>query len=235
MKYWKEKLTGLQYLQLPLDYPRPEVQSTRGTIKTFEIDGNLRDKLLRTGQRHEATLFMVLMAAFKVMLYRYSSQQDICVGTVTAGRQRQETEKLVGYFINPLPIRSWLDIEASFQEVLKEVKANSLEAFENQDLPFDQIVVGSGTTRDLGRNPLFQVMFILQNLPQALPFNLEHVQFTEERIYQASSKFDLTFIVSDQKSLWEGTVDHLPDLFRHTRINQVIKVYFPFLVVMLAS
>ena len=229
MKYWKEKLTGLQYLQLPLDYPRPEVQSTRGTIKTFEIEGNLRDQLLRTGQRHEATLFMVLMAAFKVMLYRYSSQQDICVGTVTAGRQRQETEKLVGYFINPLPIRSWLDIEASFQEVLKEVKANSLEAFENQELPFDQIVVGSGTTRDLGRNPLFQVMFILQNLPQALPFNLEHVQFTEERIYQASSKFDLTFIVSDQKSRLEGTVEYCTDLFKDTTIDQMIKVYLSFL------
>src|SRR5690606_17140734 len=125
---WKEKLNDLPYLRLPLDYPRPAVQSFRGSVKTFEIDKRLRDRLVLLGQEHGTTLFMTLLTAFKLMLNRFSSQKDICVGTVTAGRQHLDVDKLIGYFVNPLPIRSWVDIEGSFEEVMETIKANCLEA-----------------------------------------------------------------------------------------------------------
>jgi len=233
--YWKRKLASLQPLQLPLDYSRPAVQSVRGATRTFTIDRELADQLLVLGQGQGSTLFMTLLAAFKVMLYRYSSQEDICVGTVTAGRQTQDTDKLIGYFVNPLPIRSSVNAEASFLEVLEEVKNNCMDAFENQEVPFDKIVADSGISRDLGKNPLFQVMFILQNLPQVLPLSLNNVKITEEPIYQTTSKFDLSFIVTDDKYGLQGTVEYCTDLFKETSIDQMIQAYLSFLYLMVSN
>src|SRR5690606_3140857 len=138
-----------------------------------------------------------LLATCKVLLHRYSRQEDICIGTATAGRQRQEVQNLIGYFINPLPLRTIVDKKASFNDFLIQVKNACLEAFENQEMPFEKIVTSVGAERKIGKNPLFQVMFILQNVP-----TIHNLDFGSTRINQKiqssnTSKLDLTFSITE--------------------------------------
>src|SRR5690606_5685941 len=151
VRYWEEKLRHTTSLQLPLDYPRPTIQSYAGSVETFEIGNHLKEKLQRVGQERSATLFMTMLTAFKVLLHHYSQQQDICVGTVSAGRQQKDTEKVIGYFTQTLPIRSTVISDTSFVELLEEVKQTTLDAFDNQEVPFEKIVAAAGVKREIGR------------------------------------------------------------------------------------
>ncbi|MGI8636557.1 MAG: condensation domain-containing protein, partial [Segetibacter sp.] len=163
LEYWKQKLAGVAPLQLPTDYQRPAVQSGRGALMSFTINKSLSEKLEGLRKQQDATLFMTLLSAFKVLLYRYTGQNDICVGSAIAGRQQQEVEDLVGFFVNTLALRTEISGKNSFVDLLQHVRATTLEAYNHQEAPFEKVVEAVVKERDLSRTPLFQVMFVLQN------------------------------------------------------------------------
>ena len=165
LKYWKEKLEDVLTLQLPTDYNRPALQSSRGAAHSFSLDKALSAQLVALGNAHGATLYMTLLSAFNVLLYRYSGQEDICVGTPIAGRNHQELEGLIGFFLNTLALRSQVRGDMTYTELLQEVKATTLEAYAHQEVPFEKVVETVVKERDMSRNPLFQVLFSLGNTP----------------------------------------------------------------------
>ena len=161
--YWQEKLAGVaESLDLTTDYPRPKVQSFAGGAHGFTLDPELTTKLKKIAEHRGCTLFMLLLAAFKILLHRYTGQNDICVGSPIANRQYQETEGLIGMFINTLALRSRVEGGDRFTALLAQVKATCLEAYENQDAPFEKIVELLQPERNLAISPIFQVMLILE-------------------------------------------------------------------------
>src|SRR6185437_10980579 len=166
LNYWKQKLEGTAPLQLPADYSRPAVQSSRGAAYSFKTDKKLQEQLQKLSHQNGATLYMTLLSAFNVLLYRYSGQEDICVGTPVAGRSQQETENLIGFFINTLALRSRVEGSKPFSQLLQEIKETTLEAYSHQEVPFEKVVDAVVKTRDMSRSPLFQVLFSLQNTPE---------------------------------------------------------------------
>jgi hypothetical protein len=165
LDYWKQRLADLAPLELPTDRPRPPTQSFRGGKVNFEIPPKLTGELRKLGRSEGATMFMTLLAAFQALLSRYSGQMDVAVGTPIAGRHRKEVENLIGFFVNTLVLRTDLGGNPSFRDLLRRVREVSLGAYAHQDLPFEKIVDELQIPRDPSRNPLFQVMFALQNTP----------------------------------------------------------------------
>ena len=191
LAYWKEKLADLSTLELPTDRPRPPVPSYQGAHLTFDLPAPLTQALKELSRREGATLFMTLLAAFQVLLHRYSGQEDIAVGTPIAGRGRTELEGLIGFFVNTLVLRSNLAGNPAFTELLARVRETALGAYTHQDLPFEKLVEELSPSRDISRNPLFQVMFVLQNAPDA-ELALRGVQASRLPLAGHSAKFDLT-------------------------------------------
>ncbi|WP_370003030.1 condensation domain-containing protein [Pseudomonas sp. N2-3-1-14] len=158
--YWRERLGGEQpVLELPLDHPRPAVQSYRGARLDISLNAALVNGLKALAQREGVTLFMLLLASFQTLLYRYSGQSDIRVGVPIANRNRAETERLIGFFVNTQVLKADIDGQMTFSQVLAQVKQRALEAQSHQDLPFEQLVEALQPERSLSHNPLFQVMF----------------------------------------------------------------------------
>jgi hypothetical protein len=151
--YWKEKLEGVESLQLPTDYSRPLVSGSRGTVASFTISKELSTALQELSQEQGCTLFMTLVAAFKLLLHRYSGQEDICVGTSVANRTQKEMEQLIGFFVNMLALRSQVNSDLSFTELLQQVRMTTLAAYEHQDVPFEKVVDAVVKDRDMSRNP----------------------------------------------------------------------------------
>src|SRR6201991_4534612 len=164
--YWREQLGELPVLELPTDHIRPAVQSYTGRRHSFTIPTAVTQQLKEVSQQEGATLYMVLLAAFQLLLSRYSGQEDIVVGTDIAGRNRAETEHLIGFFINQLVMRPDLSGGPTFTELVKRVREVCLGAYAHQDVPFEKLVEELQPERDLSRSPLFQIMFILQNTPR---------------------------------------------------------------------
>ncbi|MEA2601552.1 MAG: hypothetical protein QOF89_2544 [Acidobacteriota bacterium] len=165
--YWRERLGGeLPVLDLPTDRPRPPVQTFAGATRGVRIPAGLAAALAGAGREREATLFMTLLAAFQVLLYRYTGQADLAVGVPMAGRGRASLAGVVGYFVNPVVVRSSLADNPTFEELLAQVRGNALGAFEHQDYPFPVLVEELQPERDPSRSPLFQAMFVLQRAPQ---------------------------------------------------------------------
>ncbi|EAZ88188.1 non-ribosomal peptide synthetase, partial [Crocosphaera chwakensis] len=155
LNYWKQKLSGtLPQLELPIDYPRPKIKTYRGSVKTFCFSSELTTKITFFSQREGVSLFMTLLTAYKVLLYRYSRQEDIIVGTPIAGRNHRKIEPLMGFFVNTLALRTDLSDNPSFQELLKRVKTVCLEAYDHQDIPFEQLVEVLQPERDLSHTPI---------------------------------------------------------------------------------
>ncbi|PSL45610.1 non-ribosomal peptide synthase protein (TIGR01720 family)/amino acid adenylation domain-containing protein [Chitinophaga niastensis] len=222
LDYWKNKLSGTTVLNLPTDHLRPAVQSTRGAIRLFKFDQELLAKLQTLSRQEGATLFMTLLAAFKVLLYRYSGQEDICVGTSIAGRTRQETEGLIGFFINTLALRSDLSNNPSFTALLQQVKETTLSAYDHQDVPFEKVVEEVVKERDVSRTPLFQVLFELQNTPDTPEFRLGDVELFQEELDGNAAKFDLNLSLQETTNGLNITAVYCVDLFREATINRLI-------------
>lgn len=188
--YWRETLKGAPVLQLPIDKPRPLVQTYDGATETADFGDTLLDGLKELGRGDGATLFMTLMAAFHVLLHRYSGQDDIVVGTVSANRGRPELEPLIGYLINTLPVRVDLSGDPTFPEVLERVRAATVGAYAHQDLPFAKIVDALRAPRDPSRHPLFQVGFMLADNQQR-DLRAGELTWTSEELQTEAAKFDL--------------------------------------------
>jgi amino acid adenylation domain-containing protein len=220
--YWKQKLEDTVPLQLPTDYPRPAIQSTRGSLQVFHVEKELADSIAALSQKYGSTLFMTLLAAFKVLLHRYSGQNDICVGTPIAGRQQQDLEGLIGFFVNTLALRSEVNSEVSFEELLQNIKATTLEAYENQEIPFEKVVDAVVKERDMGRSPLFQVMLVLQNTADIPEVNLGEVSLSGDRYQHTTAMFDLTFFIIEAEDGLRGRMEYCTDLFNESTIARMI-------------
>jgi amino acid adenylation domain-containing protein len=222
LAYWKQQLDGaLPVLALPTDYPRPAVQTFRGARETLILPHSLTDALKALSQKKGVTLFMLLLAAFKTLLYRYTGQEDILVGTPIANRTQIETETLVGCFVNTLVLRTDLHGNPSFLELLNRVRGVSLGAFAHQDLPFEQLVKELQQERVLSHNPLFQVMFVFQDTPlDAL--ELPGLTLQPMIVDSGIAKFDLTLFLEDTKQGLIGALEYNTDLFNTGTITRML-------------
>ncbi len=222
LAYWQQKLAGTEPLLLPVDYTRPPVQSNRGAVIPFTVDNQVADKLKAVGQQQGATLFMTLLSAFKVLMHRYSGQEDICVGTPVAGRQQQEIEGLIGFFLNTLALRTQVSPQQSFTEVLSAVKQTTLEAYAHQELPFEKVVDAVVKGRDISRSPLFQVVFVLQNIPEVPNLEFAGVTLSSEAPALNTTKFEILCHVKETPAGLIGTFTYATDLFSEESIHQLI-------------
>ncbi|GAA1418182.1 hypothetical protein GCM10009601_13380 [Streptomyces thermospinosisporus] len=191
LDWWRERLDGVTPLELPTDRPRPAVRSSAGAAYDFSVPAGTATALRDLAQRHGATLFMALTAAVKTVLARWSGQQDIAVGTASSGRDHRDLENLVGFLVNTVVLRSHVDPDLSYAQLLTQLKETVLEAFAHQDVPFERLVDAVGAARDTSRTPLVQAMVVLQNAP-AEPPRLPGVRATEHPVPREAAPFDLT-------------------------------------------
>ncbi|PMB15529.1 non-ribosomal peptide synthetase [Fischerella thermalis] len=223
LTYWKQKLQGeLPVMNLPIDRPRSRVQTFKGAQAKLVLPETLRKELRNLSRQQGVTLFMTLLAAFKVLLYKYTGQTDILVGSPIANRNRAEVESLIGFFVNVLVLRTNLSGDLSFQDLLARVKSTALEAYVHQDLPFEKLVEELQPSRDLSYNPLFQVMFVLQNLPKP-NLSLSDISVTCEEGYNGTSKFDLTLFMEDSEQGLVATCEYNTDLFNADTITRMLE------------
>ncbi|HEY9804145.1 MAG TPA: amino acid adenylation domain-containing protein, partial [Leptolyngbyaceae cyanobacterium] len=232
LTYWKQRLSGkLPLLDLPCDYVRRRGAACRKTSPRQTFNGakvqlslpkNLTDSLKQLSHQEGATLFMTLLAAFKTLLYRYTGQTDILVGSPVASRNSVEVEPLIGLFVNVLVLRTDLSEQPSFRELLTRVKSTALEAYIHQDLPFDKLVEELQPERDLSHNPLFQVMFVLQNMPIPKP-QLSDISLTFTEVDNGSAKFDLTLFMEDREQGLVATLEYNTDLFNADTIHRMLE------------
>ncbi|MBR8826762.1 MAG: amino acid adenylation domain-containing protein [Gomphosphaeria aponina SAG 52.96 = DSM 107014] len=223
VKYWKEKLSGqLPILNLPTDKKRPLIPSYQGKSIAFLLPNELEKNLKQISQEEKVTLFMLLLAAFKVLLCRYTGQEDIIVGTPIAGRKKLETENLIGCFLNTLALRNQLNSNLSFRQFLQQVKQVSLEAYENQDLPFEKLIEELQPDRNLSQSPIFQVMFNFLNTPENSSLNCS--SFKERiNIEKNRSLFDLTLYIRQKQGGIEITFEYNTDLFNSATIKRMTR------------
>jgi len=212
LSYWREQLKDLPVLDLSTDRPRPAMQSFRGALIGFDLPESLTKGLEALSQRAGVTLFMTLLAAFQLLLQRYSGQDDIVVGSPIAGRNKVEVEGLIGLFVNTLVLRTDFSGDPTFMELLGRVREVALGAYAHQDLPFDKLVEELQPERDLSRNPLFQVMFILQNAPPAV-LDLPGIKPSVQSAQRVTAKFDLTLAMIKKSDGLRGMLEYNSDLF----------------------
>ncbi len=221
--YWTRQLGGLSTLELPTDHPRPPIRRGRGEVTFFELPAPLSKSVVDLGRREGTTPFMTLLAAFQAVLHRWSGQDDIAVGSPIANRNRAEVEGLIGYFVNMLVLRGDLSGEPTFRELLARTRETALGAFEHQDLPFDRLVEALHPGRDLGRTPLFQAMFVLQN--NAMP-DLGRAELALDAFDvgegTGTAKFDLTLALVETEGVFTGSVEYDVDLFDPSTIDRMI-------------
>ena len=219
LHYWKNKLEGAEtVLQLPTDHPRPATHSGRGKSIHFELSQETNKSLKALVQGENATLFMALLSAFQILLGRYALQDNFLVGTPTAGRNDVELESQIGFFVNTLILRADLGSD-SFRDVLRQARANTLEALAHQDMPFEKLVEALAPDRNLNRNPLFQVMFVLQNAPKE-KVDLPGLVMEEIEFENGIAKFDLSLEVIDLGHLY-CTLEYDSDLYEESTIQRM--------------
>jgi len=222
LSYWKRQLEGSpNILEFSTDHPRPAAQSFNGARQHFKLSAPLTTSLKALSRSRGTTLFMTLLAGFNALLYRYTGQQDILVGTPIANRNKEELEHLIGFFANSLVVRTRISGSERFSELLGRVKTVALEAYANQDLPFEKLVEELKPDRDLSHNPLFQVMFALQNAPAVL--ELSKLKLTLLEIDNKTTKFDLTLSMEEVANCLTGLLQYNSDLFEAPTIARMIQ------------
>ena len=222
LDFWTNTLADVPtLLNLPTDKPRPALRSAAGAQLAFLIDKNLSDGLKALADKEQVSLFMLLVAAFSVLLARHSGQNDILIGTPTANRKQAEVEHLLGCFINTLVLRTTIKPSQSFQALLQQVKQNTLDAFAHQDLPFEDLVDHLHVERSLSHTPLFQVMLILQNTEQA-DFNLDGLTVQSQPLPHNTAKFDLTMELQEIEEGLSGSLEYATDLFVEETMQRLL-------------
>ncbi|MBE7174551.1 MAG: amino acid adenylation domain-containing protein, partial [Williamsia sp.] len=221
LQYWKERLQGVSIMELPTDHRPPAVPSRRGAAVSFETDGQLLEALKLLSHQQGTTLFMTLLAAFAVLLRRYSGETDICVGTPVANRNRQDTEDLIGFFINTLALRIDLSQDPTFIQLLQQVKATTLEAYEHQEVPFEKVVGMVANERNGTRNPLFQVLFSMHNTPQIPELRIKGVCLLVEDYQPATSQLDMSWNITNTLAGMHLSVVYDTSLFAEQKIKRM--------------
>ncbi|MGB7922670.1 MAG: condensation domain-containing protein [Pyrinomonadaceae bacterium] len=222
LSYWTTKLRDLPaVLTLPTDRPRPAVQTYRGATQPFSFSPELSTAIREASRRHGVTVFMLLLAVYKVMLCRYTNEEDIVVGSPIANRNSKETENLVGIFINTLVLRTDCSDNPPFEELLRRVRETALEAYAHQDLPFEMLVEKLQPERSLSYHPLFQVMFVHHNTP-AVKLSLRGIETAELQVKHSNAKFDLCLSIRDEGESLDGWVEYSVDLFDAPTIERLV-------------
>ncbi|NQZ19896.1 MAG: AMP-binding protein, partial [Bdellovibrionales bacterium] len=219
--YWQNQLTDLPTLELPLDFKRPKVKTYNGASVQHTFSKAISEKLNVYSQENEATLFMTLTALVKVLLYRYTNQTDIVIGTPTAGRNHPDLHNQIGFYINTLVLRNQIEPTDNFKTVLSKVKQTALQAFENELYPFDKLVEELDIPRDMSRNAVFDVMVVLQNNEQA-DLSFGDVEIEVEETETNIAKFDLTINFTETENSLVTNINYNTDLFRNDRIERMI-------------
>jgi pristinamycin I synthase 3 and 4 len=225
INYWREVLgDGAAVAEMPTDRERPTVESFEGAALPISIpEADVRG--LRELARNEgATLFMTLLAGFQTLVHRYSGAEEIRIGTPIAGRNRSETERLIGFFVNTLIMRAGTRPEISFRELLREVRDSALEAYANQDAPFEKLVEELHPNRDLGRNPLFQILLALQNTPMKAEA-IAGLKLSAQEQSTSTSRFDLELQMRESEGGLEGAMIFKTGLFDASTISRVLHQY----------
>ncbi|SIO25198.1 amino acid adenylation domain-containing protein [Singulisphaera sp. GP187] len=221
LAYWTQQLAGVTPLEIPTDRPRPPALSYRGGERSMVLALPLLDELRKVARQEEATLFMILIAAFQTLLHRVSGQNDIAVGSPVAGRTRPETEGLIGFFLNTLVLRAELSGDLSFRDLLRRTKPIVLDAFAHQDLPFEQIVEAVAGQRDASRSPLFQAMLILQNAPLP-PLATAGLTLSVLEPPVETAKFDLTLKLTETDQGLNAALEYSTDLFDASTVDRML-------------
>ncbi len=212
LAWWRERLSGAPALELPTDRPRPAAQSYRGGAELLELPPAVSAGVHALARREGATPFMVLLAAFQLLLARWSGEEDLVVGTMVAGRTEPETEGMIGFFLNMLALRTDLGGAPTFTGALGRVRETTLGAFAHQELPFERLVDELDPERDLGRSPVFQVLFALQNAGDG-SLSLPGVEASPEGIALTVAKFDLSLSLGEHGDRLAGAMEYAADLF----------------------
>jgi len=221
LAYWKEKLQGApSVLELPTDRPRPPVQTFRGAHQSMPLSKELSEALANLSKRENVSLFMTLLAAFQILLYRYTGQADICTGTPIANRTRIEIEGLIGFFVNTLVLRTDLSGNPRFRELLLQVREVALGAYAYQELPFEQLVAELQPARSLSQTPLFSVMFVFHNVP-LIPSELPGLTVSPYWVENFTAKLDLTLSFENDREGLIGVWEYNTDLFDATTIARM--------------
>ncbi len=236
LDYWRAQLQSLPGpLSLPIDRPRPAVQTYHGNTCRRRIDSRMTGALRQLAAEENATLCMVLLASFQVVLARLSRDRDICVGLPIANRLRPEFEKLIGFFVNTLVIRGRLEDNPSFRQYLAQIRQTLLQAYEHQEVPFSRLVEELVPTRELSRSPLVQVMFVLQNIPRTAR-SIAGLTITEQSFDHAPvSNFDLTLNVDEHADRLDLSLVYNTDLFHAATIERLLDGYLALLSGVLAD
>src|SRR5579863_2833464 len=220
LSYWRKQLGGeLPVLELPTDRPRPATQSFRGAMYPLALPKALVERVRSFSQRESATLFMGMLAGFYALLHRYTGQNDILLGTLTASRKGEGVEKLLGYFVNPAVIRTHFEGDPSFRDLLGRVRQTVLDALAHDDVPFELLVETLQPPRDSSRNPLFQIMLSLE--PPMAP--VKGWSMTQFDVGSGASKFDLYLDLDDREEGIIGPVTYNPDLFDGETIARMVR------------
>jgi len=226
-KYWQKDFEGeIPVLNLPTDYPRPFVKSFEGDSMIFDLDVDETEKLKAIACREEATLYMILLTLYNILLSKLSGQEDIIVGTTIRGRNHADLEHIIGMFVNTLAIRNYPESEKTFKEFLREVKQKTLASFENQDYPFEELVGKSALKRDLSRNPLFDVMFDLQNFGvTGAEWQGKDLKLIPYEYHNREVKFDMVFVGVEKEDGLSLVLEFSTKLFKRETIEK-FKDYF---------
>ncbi|NEO33287.1 MAG: amino acid adenylation domain-containing protein [Symploca sp. SIO3C6] len=236
LAYWQKQLCGeLPVLNLPTDRTRPPIQTHRGASVSFRLNAELTQRLKALSQTYNSTLYMTLLAAFQVLLYRYTGQEALLVGSPTTGRNRAALAELVGYLVNPVVLRANLAGDMTFESFLSQVRQTVLEAFEHQDYPLARLVEQLQPVRDPSRSPLFQVMFVLQKAQRlneeglaafalgktGAKLKLGELELESLGLEQRTAQFDLTLMMAEVEGVLSASWQYNADLFNAVTITRM--------------
>jgi polyketide synthase PksJ len=223
LNYWKEKLKDSNTnLSFPIDKKRPNTQTFAGNTINKKISDDLKNSLKDLAKNNSTTLFVILMSAFQTLLYRYTGDEDINIGFPVSGRNHKSLESLIGFFVNTLVIRGNLNSDITFNELVKQIHKTTIEAFSNQDIPFEKIVESLNIQRNTAFTPLFQFMFVMQNIEVKTP-EFNNLEFKLIESYNKTSKFDLTLSIKDDNSIL--SIEYRTDLFEKSTIENFLNHY----------
>jgi len=222
LKYWRTQLANLPVLDLPTDRPRPATLSSGGANVPFRLSAKLTAKLRQMGRRQGVTMFMTQLAAFQLVLSRWSRQEDIAIGSPIANRNRTEIEGLIGFFVNTLVLRTDLSGNPTFQELLERVREISLQAYSYQDIPFERVVEELRAERGGNRSPLFQVMLAINDSARGV-LQLSELTVETELIKNVAAKFDLALMLEDDQEQISGELEYSTDLFEAGTVRRMVQ------------
>ncbi|MCI0665066.1 MAG: condensation domain-containing protein, partial [Acidobacteria bacterium] len=224
LAYWKTQLAGAPTRpQLVADKPRPAIQGFHGARQSLQLSMELSEQIKELSRRENTTIFMTMLAALRGLLYRYTGEDDLCIGAPVSGRTQPETEGIIGCFVNTVVMRVNLNSNSSFRELLGRVRELALEAYMRPSLPFEMLVAELQPTRDLGSHPLFQIFFRIDS--PLRPINMKWLSLSQLEVKNETAKFDMEWSIAEVPQGFVTTVNYNTELFESATISSMLEHY----------